>query len=608
LGEVVVKELVDNALDAAGDCELSISDSVVVIQDQGQGLIGDDDDIAHLFSISRPLTSTKYLRLPTRGALGNGLRVVVGAVLATGGKLFVSARGRRLKIIPDRASGESRAIPDGDYEGSGTRIELELGRPLELTPADLQLAEIAIIAAQSQSRKYKGNTSPHWYDTDSFHELLLSIKAEETTVRLIASFDGCSGKAPTIAGEFSSRSARSLSRAQASTLLSRMKRAARIVEPSRLGKIGKPAFSGAYAKVEGFTNMPCHADGSRISLPFVIEVWADPEPRCSQATFMINGTPCITNADAVYASKAKTTTVYGPRLKFDVKTGKTGIWLHINIMIPFIPMTSDGKDPSLGLLLDELKNAVTTAVRRARKLQPKNELRSNQREVVFADMEQQIVIVSDERRYRFAWRQVFYRLRPIVKHQIDVNLGWNYFSQKLVTEDEELYGEQRYAYRDPRGTFYHPHIGEDIPLGTLQVERYRRPEWAFGKILFIEKEGFFEALKAIRWPERHDCALMTSKGQPTRAARDLIDLIGETTEPVQVFCLHDADAAGTKIFQTLQEETRARPRRNVEIIDLGLNPVEARELVSEGLAWMPTKKKKPNRTAAASLGLSAEFA
>jgi hypothetical protein len=130
-------------------------------------------------------------------------------------------------------------------------------------------------------------------------------------------------------------------------------------------------------------------------------------------------------------------------------------------------------------------------------------------------------------------------------------------------------------YRDPRGTLYHPHLQASIPLGTLQVERYRRPEWIFNKILFIEKEGFFEALKEAAWPERHDCALVTSKGQPTRAARDLLDLLGETGEETLFFAVHDADAAGTLIYQSLQEATRARPGRRVRVVNLGLEPGEA---------------------------------
>ena len=99
-------------------------------------------------------------------------------------------------------------------------------------------------------------------------------------------------------------------------------------------------------------------------------------------------------------------------------------------------------------------------------------------------------------------------------------------------------------YREPRGSIYHPHRGETITLGTLMVEDYERPAWTFNKLVYIEKEGFSEALKDARWAERHDCMLMSSKGFSTRAARDLVDKLAEHDEPVTIFCVHDADACG----------------------------------------------------------------
>jgi hypothetical protein len=113
-------------------------------------------------------------------------------------------------------------------------------------------------------------------------------------------------------------------------------------------------------------------------------------------------------------------------------------------------------------------------------------------------------------------------------------------------------------YREPRGSIYHPHRGETFTLGTLMVEEYTRPLWTFNKLVYIEKEGFGEALKGKRWPERHDCALISSKGFGTRAARDLVDKLAQHDEPVEVFLVHDADATGPMIFQTFQEATKAR--------------------------------------------------
>jgi len=59
--------------------------------------------------------------------------------------------------------------------------------------------------------------------------------------------------------------------------------------------------------------------------------------------------------------------------------------------------------------------------------------------------------------------------------------------------------------------------------------------------------------------------------------------------------VHDADAAGTMIYQTLQEATKARGARKVKIINLGLDPAEAREM---GLAVEPVESNDRDRPVA----------
>jgi hypothetical protein len=148
-------------------------------------------------------------------------------------------------------------------------------------------------------------------------------------------------------------------------------------------------------------------------------------------------------------------------------------------------------------------------------------------------------------------------------------------------------------YHEPRGSIYHPHRRETITLGTLMVEEYERPAWTFNKLVYIEKEGASEALKDERWSEKHDCAIMSSKGFSTRAARDLIDKLAVHEELVEVFCVHDADASGTMIFQTLQEATRARDARKIQIINLGLEPWEAVEMGLEVENVEEGRRRKP---------------
>jgi len=113
----------------------------------------------------------------------------------------------------------------------------------------------------------------------------------------------------------------------------------------------------------------------------------------------------------------------------------------------------------------------------------------------------------------------------------------------IIDDYEAEHGEIALMYREPRGSITHPHRDETITLGTLMVEQYERPAWNFNKLLYIEKEGAQEALKQDRWPERHDCSVMSSKGFSTRAARDLIDKLVAHDELVEVFCAHDADAS-----------------------------------------------------------------
>lgn len=169
LPRLVCKELADNAFDASGDCQVGMLDgrNGFYVQDGGGGIPGTDAEIARLFSVRRPLTSSKLIRLPTRGALGNGLRVVAGAVLASRGSLTVATRGRVLKLAPRDDGHTDHELIRLDAT-PGTRIELCLGDPFKVTRHDLNHAETSIGFAGAGGPTYRGKTSPHWYDADGF--------------------------------------------------------------------------------------------------------------------------------------------------------------------------------------------------------------------------------------------------------------------------------------------------------------------------------------------------------------------------------------------------------------------------------------------------------
>lgn len=618
---VAAKELADNALDAGAcvDVGLCAPDGFYVTDD-GPGLpVSEPGEIARLFSIGRPLVSSKLWRLPTRGALGNGLRVVAGLVLATGGRLTVTTHGQILELTP-RTDGLTDYEVVGTSSDAGTRVEVHLGAGNSVTRDDLLWAGLATVFASGTS--YKGKSSPHWYDVESFSTLLRA--AGQRPVReLLAELDGCSGgKAGQIAASFKGRPARSLSRDEAERLLAQARLAARPVVPTRLGVIGAQEVLGdAYAVATGAFPLPPAGGTLRATIPFVAEVWMESipphmrDPDGEEAAerggkagdrwgipchLCVNKTPVTQATTARYDAKDKKVVIHCGADYIFAKVGRMppqAIW--INVQTPYMPITSDGKSPDLRYVRDVITAAAEKAGRQiARACPPAGRTGGGQtgKGITFAHLADGIAKVSTDGQHRFAQRQLFYVIRPFLARELGKEPDYDVFAGYLMDYETE-HGPIPGMYRDTRGTIYHPHTGEEIAVGTLSVEDYTRPPLTFNKLVYIEKEGLFSVLKAEQWPERHDCALITSKGHASRAAKDLIDLLVATSatgddETLEVYCIHDADAAGTMIYQALQEETRTRPGRRVKIHNLGLDPWEA---VALGLAveTVTYKKRQP---------------
>jgi hypothetical protein len=583
LPQLVGKELADNALDAAGSCRVGLLDGEngCFVEDDGPGIPGSDSEVARLFSIRRPLASSKLVRLPTRGALGNGLRVVAGVVLASHGSLTVATGGRRIRLTPRDDGGTGHEVV-GPAAAAGTRVEVRLESAFVVDRDDLALAEFAIKMAEAGGPHYKGKTSPHWYDPDAFWELCQAGGGRTVRELISEFFDGCSEP---VAGKIAAAGgrgtlARDLSRPEAQHVLEAAKGRAKPVNPTRLGCAGPDAVDAVgYAKTVGEWTT-----ATGIELPVVVEAWADRVETDEDVdyTVSVNRTMIASDTRAwIYKDGAsKTLVLDGCSARMGVKIGRVPLRVVVNVETPFMPITTDGKTPDLGRLRGIIEGVITKAVNRARKwiLGPE---RPTQKALIIEAIPGGAAKMSSDGELRYSQRQLFYPVRDEVKKRMPpgpdgepFELDWNYFCS-VITDYEAENGDIPGMYRDPRGTLYHPHVREEIPLGTLAVEIYVPPKWTFNKLIYCEKEGFNEIMKSVGWSERHDCALISSKGFASRAVRDMFDLLGETDWDIEFFCVHDADAPGTMIYQTLQEETRARGARKVKVINLGLEPEEA---------------------------------
>ena len=314
-------------------------------------------------------------------------------------------------------------------------------------------------------------------------------------------------------------------------------------------------------------------DINSVSIPYVVEAWAIKDKRTDLFVY-VNRTPITGKINA--ARDKRDIDAYGCGLADNIATAPKDeqFEIKLSIITPFMPITSDGKEPNLDPFLSGIERVVSKAVNAARS--PKRSSTSI-KQVVLDNLDDVIALISTNGKYRFQQRQFLYKMRPIVRNEIDKMLKTGTFNG-IITDYEYENGEIPGMYREPRGSIYHPHRKETITLGTLMVENYKRPEWTYNHLLYNEKEGFNAALKDENWPEQHDCMLISSKGFSSRAARDLVDKLAEHDEPVKVFIVHDADGYGTMIYQTFQEATKARGARKIKIINLGLEPWEAVEM------------------------------
>jgi hypothetical protein len=377
LRRLCLKELVDNALDASPTGHVRIEEHRrhYEIYDDGNGIEGTPEEIAALFSIKRGLVSSKLWRKPQRGALGNGLRVVAGALIASGGgSLVVTTRDRTLHITPKEDGGVDVVVdPDEDDYPVGTFIGISFGPHLPEDSDALVWAKQAIAMAKG-GEGYTGKSSPHWFDASAFHELVSAAGGRKVR-DLIANFDGCTGaKAGKIASRFLQCSCDSLTRAETTGLLRAARAETAPVSVDRLGAVGKlDCLPPHYSRETGTFETGALEPKARI--PFVVEAWArelkDDTDAKTKIDVYVNRTP-ITGEVRIAPSKDGKLAIWGCNLRhyLDMPTQR-GKWeIALNITAPYAPITTDGKEPNLAVFADAILDALSKAIDKAHKAKP----------------------------------------------------------------------------------------------------------------------------------------------------------------------------------------------------------------------------------------------
>jgi hypothetical protein len=591
LRRMAIKELVDNALDAATNVDLTVvNPDTFVIEDDGPGIA--PQKAVALFSVTRPMMSTKLIRRPMRGAVGNGLRVATGAAFASGGNILVESRGRRQELDFDRATGETTVASSVASDVStGTRITVTFGAAL---PRDTDAALWGATAIHLKGKAAEPMlTHPAWYSETSFMEVINSARGTAKDLASVFGVDLC--HAPKAARE--QGQSKPVERdidpdgPAASLTLDMLK--ARAPKPPKLIPIADDAFNGAYKseKIEAVV-----AGGT---VPAIVQVWATEigTRPVTSIQLIVNRTPTFAELSLYPGGEAW---LSGCGLKCGAgMIPKGGYRIVIAVTTPAIALISDGKTPDLTPFKDGIVSALSSAARRAHRPVSKG---VSIAEAAYTIMEQAYLRASANGTLPANARQIMYSARGYILAQTGLpKLNDHYFTQTLlpnyVNENPRQTADWDVVY-DARGHFVEPHSRKSIPLGTLQVRQYLNiereqpgalvatasglhrtvgPNDRYGAVLFIEKEGFEPLLRKAKIAERFDIAVMSTKGMSVVAARAMVDRI--SSDGLKILVAHDLDATGMGIFGTLGGDNhRYTFKERPNLVRLGLTLGQAEDM------------------------------
>jgi hypothetical protein len=588
VARVVLKELVDNALDAGADVKLEHADGCYTVTDNGPGI--DPAEIPKLFAVNRPLLSSKLKRLPLRGMLGNGLRVVMGAVAAFNGTISVTSRGRRLALAVNTVTGLTEVTSNDSAEPrDGTAVEIKLWK---FDGSERKWADQSIRLA-AQGRQYTGPSLPAWYGPRDLVELFARVMPQTTLVSAVLA-DVFGKKLPG-----NPRPVGSLTPVEVANLHTELLRAA--PDAGDVGNIGD-FWGGHYAMESGVGAL----GGAQI--PFTVEV----DVTCEHIdrdvpSFKYQCWPLINRAPALapltYSADSDGLSLHGCGLSIRVPTAKRGRYkIYVSIITPHLTLTNAGKSPYLTPFSPAIAKALKKAAGAAYRAMIRPPTKMSIADAASEVMEAAYLKASDGGKLPANARQIMYAARPAILEMTGVKeFGDSYFTQTLlpdfVNENPECCSDWDVVF-DSRGHFVEPHTGRVVPLGTLEVRGYLggRPQFGpkedardllyptsgpanrYRNVLFVEKEGFDPLLAAARIAERFDIAIMSTKGLSVTAARLLIDRLTALGMEC-VFVLHDFDVAGFSIFGTLGTDGRRYVFDNkVKVVDLGLRLSDVAEL------------------------------
>ena len=381
LALAAAKELIDNALDASPQgIQVDVGDRTVTVRDFGPGLT--EAKILELFSVRRDAISSKRWRQARRGALGNGLRVVMGAMHCSGAgsDLTVESRGAGL-ALGIMADGSTRVL--GRFESDiseGTSVSLTIGQDLEFDRPRIET--YAALSQDATGVAFGGSKAvPQWFDRATVVELARDVAPDTSVMEFARQFDLTADAMASIKAVASRMTTSQLLNSGLFGDSAHLDDVINIIlgggkEPPReLKRMGRAARPGAYNYFEGTLQL------GQAQVPVLIEVWTEGYPvrdrRTSGSvavdTIFVNRTPAlilrrssgsVKLPDFDFRLSVENSFIEVPAEKSGLK-GPCSFVIDIAITAAELPLISEGKAVDLSVFTKAIGETIAPTLKRA---------------------------------------------------------------------------------------------------------------------------------------------------------------------------------------------------------------------------------------------------
>jgi DNA topoisomerase VI subunit B len=536
----ILRELIDNSLDAcektniAPTIEIDIKDDFITVSDNGTGI--PIEIINKSLNYLSRVSDKAYYISPTRGQMGNALKVIYAAPFVTSGNGYVEIGSHgelhHISITVDRIAGKPKInhsittfVKNGTfvkihYPKSTSLLLIKNSNSYNIIPPTAQELIEGYIAFNPHAtfilngKKYNATDtnwtkwtpnmqiSPHWYNVETLSDLVAGYLVKERgngqhrkTVReFVSEFRGITGTAKqkkvtenysrSYINEFEKDG--DIDRESLKLLLDNMQKECIAPKPNLLGIIGKEHFTSWMIGKGGAEHSVRYSKKTGIDggLPYVLEIgFAVKEDNTARRTMItgLNWSPVIGNESVPTLQKAVQEARLDPH---------DAVIFMVHIARPRFEFLDRGKTKiEFMSLSDDISSAVKSITKgwkaEKRKADKNDRISSSQyaklrgyrtisiRDVAFDVMEAAYNLASSNGEYYANARQIMYAARPeILKRTGKDELNDVYFTQTLLKDYIEERDPDWKIVWDARGHIIEPHTNEKIGLGGIEVDNY----------------------------------------------------------------------------------------------------------------------------------------